>query len=76
MPIRKICTFCNTDLAKLSKDPSKCVLGMLGMCKSRFCRRWHLVASDTEANHMINLLEKAIKDPDKLKEMDEKSEGQ
>ena len=75
MPIRKICTFCNTDLAKLSKDPSKCVLGMLGMCKSRFCRRRHLVASDAEAKHIVDLLEKAINDPEKLKQSEVK-EGQ
>ena len=67
MPLRKICTYCNTDLSKLSRDPSKCVLGMLGMCKSRFCRRRHLVANDAEAKHIINLLEKAINDPEKLK---------
>ena len=76
MQICKIRMFCNTDLAKLSKDPSKCVLGMLGMCKSRFCQRRHLVASDAEATHIVNLLEKVINDPDKLKEMDEKGEGQ
>jgi hypothetical protein len=65
-PIRKICRFANTELSKLSKDPSKCVLGMLGSCRSRFCRRKHVAATDEEAKHMVMLLEKAILNPDQI----------
>ena len=69
--LRKICTYSNTDLAKLSKDPSKCALGMLGICRSRFCKRRHIVANDAKANHIVMLLEKAIKNPEGLKEQEQ-----
>jgi hypothetical protein len=75
IPIRKICTYCSTDISKLSKDPSKCVLGMLGICRNRFCKRRHLVANDMEAKHIIQLLEKAINDPEKMKKDLTQEEG-
>ena len=39
LSLTKIAKFCNTTLNNLSKDTSKCVLGFLGTCNSRFCRR-------------------------------------
>ena len=67
LSLTKIAKYCNTILGNLSKDTSKCVLGFLGTCNSRFCRRRHMVASDSEADHMIMQLEKAITDPEGLK---------
>jgi hypothetical protein len=67
MSLTKIAKYCNTTLSALCKDTSKCVVGFLGMCNSRYCRRRHMVASDAEADHMIMQLEKAISDPEGLK---------
>ena len=67
LSLTKIAKFCNTTLNTLSKDPTKCVLGFLGTCTSKFCRRRHMVATDNEADHMVMQLEKAIMDPEGLK---------
>jgi hypothetical protein len=65
--LSRIAKFCNTSLNNLSKDTSKCVLGFLGTCNSRYCRRRHMTATDAEADHMVLQLEKAITDPDAIK---------
>ena len=67
MSLTRIAKFCNTSLNNLAKDTSKCVLGFLGTCTSKYCRRRHMVATDAEADHMVMQLEKAITDPEALK---------
>lgn len=65
--LSEICKFSNTSVPILCRDTNRCILYMMGMCKSRTCQRRHQMASDTEANHVVQLLEKAIQDPTSIK---------
>ena len=64
--LTKLAKYCNTSLPALALDKSKCLLHFFGKCTLPQCTRKHVDASDEEADHLINLLEKAILEPEGL----------
>ena len=65
--LKEICTYCNVLVSALNKDPKACLLGMFGRCNyGNRCFQTHRTATDEEANHISNLLEKAIKNPERI----------
>ena len=63
--LREICNYCNVAVSSLNKDPKACLLAMFGRCNyGTRCYKTHRTATDAEAQHMSNLLEKAIKNPE------------
>jgi len=64
--LTKLAKYSNTSLPAMALDKSKCLLHFFGKCTHPNCSRRHLEASDDEADHIINLLEKAIIEPEGL----------
>ena len=63
---REICDFCNVAASSLLKDSRACLLAMFGQCQSNRCFKTHRMATDEEANHIISILDKAIKNLDQI----------
>ena len=64
---REMCKFCNVPVASLHKDPKTCFLGMFNRCSyGSKCNKIHRMATDEEATHIVNLLDKAIKNPEQI----------
>ena len=64
---REMCKYCNVPVASLHKDPTTCFLGMFNRCSYRSkCNKIHRMATTEEAQHIVNLLDKAIKNPEKI----------
>ena len=64
--VREICNFANVLPTSLLDDPKACLLAMLGCCTSNRCHKTHHMATDEEAKHIVNLLDKAIKNPEQI----------
>ena len=58
--------FCNLHTSALSKYDKVCTLGMFQQCSSPYCNKTHREATDEEAKHMVNILDKVIKNPDQV----------
>ena len=58
--------FCNFHTSALSKDNKVCTLGMFQRCSSPYCKKTHRKATDEESKHMINVLDKSIKNPEQV----------
>eukprot|EP00957_Ditylum_brightwellii_P140982 10740610-Ditylum_brightwellii.AAC.2 len=58
---------CNTTVTALSPNDKRCTLYMMGMCHHKRCERKHETSLDAEAEHVLMLLEKALKKPEDLK---------
>ena len=64
---REMCKFCNVPVASLHKDPTTCFLGMFNRCSyGAKCNKIHRMATTGEAQPIVNLLDKAIKNPEKI----------
>ena len=64
---RKMCKFCNIPVASLRNDPKTCFLGMFNCCSYRSkCNKIHRMAMNKEAMHIVNLLDKATKNPEQI----------
>ena len=64
---REMCTYCNIPIASLHNDPSTCFLGMFNRCSyGAKCNKIHRMATTKEATHIVNLLDKAIKNPEQI----------
>eukprot|EP00957_Ditylum_brightwellii_P003449 261473-Ditylum_brightwellii.AAC.1 len=61
-----ICCFCNTTVTTLLLDDKRCTLYTMGMCHHKRCKCKHETALDIEAEHVLMLLEKAVKTPEDL----------
>ena len=59
--------YSNTPVKALCPNTKRCALGMVGMCRSQNCTRSHTIPTDEEATHIVNLLEKAIKNSHEIK---------
>eukprot|EP00957_Ditylum_brightwellii_P000814 64697-Ditylum_brightwellii.AAC.1 len=66
--LQNICKFSNTLVTALFPEPKRCALYMMGMCHRKNCDRIHKQANDEEAEHILTLLEKAVKNPKDIKE--------
>eukprot|EP00957_Ditylum_brightwellii_P189066 14392688-Ditylum_brightwellii.AAC.1 len=62
-----ICRFCNTTASALLPDAKRCSLYMMGLCHHKCCKCKHETASDAKAEHVLTLLEKAVRNPEDLK---------
>ena len=65
--VRDICAVCNCSVKSVVKDNASCFLNFFGKCKNPNCKKTHRTATDDEAQHIYNLLEKAVKNPQDIK---------
>ena len=61
---RDLASSCNVHTSAPSKDEKVCTFGILQQCSQPYCKKTHIKATYEEAKHMVNILNKAIKNPD------------
>ena len=59
--------FANCSPSSLLNDPRACLLAMFGRCTSNWCYKTHCMATDDKAKYIVNLLDKAIKNPEQIR---------
>ena len=63
---RDMAIFCNIHASLLSNYYSLCTLCMFQICSSPYYKKSHRKATAKEAQHMVNILDKAIKNPNQV----------
>ena len=63
---RNLASFCNVHTSALSKDYKVRTLGMFQRCCILYCKKTRRKAAYEEANHMVNVMDNAIKNPDQV----------
>ena len=63
---RYLASFCNVHTSAISKDDKVCTISMFQRCYRPYYKKTHHKATDEEAKHMVNVLDKAIKNPDQV----------
>ena len=58
--------FYNVHTSALSKYYKVCNLGMFQQCSIPYCKKTHRKATDEEYKHIVNVLEKAINNPNQV----------
>ena len=63
---RDLTSLCNIHTSALSKDNKVCTIDMFQQFSSPYFKKTHRKVTDEEAKHMINKMDKAIKNPDQV----------
>ena len=66
---------CNIHTSELSKYYKVFTLGMFKRWSIPYCKDIHCKAKDEEAKHMVNILDKAIKNPGQVQEFSAGEKG-
>ena len=71
LQFRYIASFCNINTSVLLKEYKVCTLGMLYQLSIPYCKKTHQRPTDEYDQHMVNILDKAIKNPDQVQAVSE-----
>ena len=63
---RDLESFCNVHTSALPKGENVYTLGMFHLCFSPYWNKTHCKATYEESKHMVNILDKEIKNPDQV----------
>eukprot|EP00957_Ditylum_brightwellii_P165046 12565762-Ditylum_brightwellii.AAC.1 len=66
--IKQMCNLCNVQPHQLVENNWVCLLNLFEKCMKKKCFREHRVATDQEAKNIVQKLEQARKNPERLKE--------
>ena len=64
--LRDLASFCNVHTSAISKDDKVCTIGMFRQWSRPYCNNTHRKSKDEESNHIVNTLDKAIKNPNQF----------
>ena len=63
---RDLASFWNVHTSELPKDEKLCTLGTFQRCSIPYYKKTQRKATYEESKHMVNILDKAIKNPDQV----------